>query len=307
MVEDKRRPDFIVIGSARCGTTSLWKWFLKHPEIFVPGDEKREWLKEPSFFCTDEGIKDFDEYLSLFNEAKPGQVKGEMTIYYMVDPVSPGLIYRYLGRDIKLFAVLRNPAERAFSLWKERLKEGFEWIDDFETALSVENRRFYDPDFRKKAPGYFWSYMYWRSGLYYEQISRYKKIFGDNFLKNNFRAFIFEELVSNPKKVLKEICNFLGVKYFDISLPHEEMSKVPAIPKLQVALRLIDDMIRRRPIRGKRFLRKAIDIMMKINIRFGENPKHHWAVDFLKDAYKTEVEKLSELLGVDFLSIWYQK
>jgi hypothetical protein len=47
-----------------------------------------------------------------------------------------------------------------------------------------------------------------------------------------------------------------------------------------------------------------LKFIMDLNILFGEKLEHHWLVDFLKFAFRKEIEKLSEFLKKDLLKIW---
>ncbi|NER32103.1 MAG: sulfotransferase domain-containing protein, partial [Symploca sp. SIO1C4] len=72
-----RLPDFLIIGAAKSGTTTLYKYLCRHPQICMSNP------KEPDFFAIDhiydQGI---DWYSSLFSEARLKQVCGEASTTY---------------------------------------------------------------------------------------------------------------------------------------------------------------------------------------------------------------------------------
>src|SRR5436309_13116756 len=90
-------PDFLVIGAAKSGTTSLYHYMGQHPDIFFPGD-----LKEPGYLCfaehmhrrIDNGLPDMwksavttrDAYLDLFDDAPETAKIGEATPEYLLLP-----------------------------------------------------------------------------------------------------------------------------------------------------------------------------------------------------------------------------
>jgi hypothetical protein len=94
-------PDFLIIGAGKSGTTSLDKYLKQHPEIFIPK------VKEPNFYGYENtkiqdlmkqpeewkhyqsSVTSFEDYLDLFRDAKPGQLKGETSNTYMYHAEAP--------------------------------------------------------------------------------------------------------------------------------------------------------------------------------------------------------------------------
>ena len=112
-------PDFIIIGAAKSGTTSLYKYLCRHPQIFMCTP------KEPDFFSIDANyFKGIDWYYSLFNEASPTQVCGEASTTYSrwhQHPKAAERIYQSLGQ-VKLIYIMRHPVDRAYSFYVHRFK-----------------------------------------------------------------------------------------------------------------------------------------------------------------------------------------
>src|SRR5436305_6457337 len=87
-----RLPDFFIVGHAKSGTTALYEMLRSHPQIFMP-EYKGGAGKEPWYFSRDNpnpqrsGERDItftgrtamsqEEYLALFEGARPGQLRGE--------------------------------------------------------------------------------------------------------------------------------------------------------------------------------------------------------------------------------------
>src|SRR5690348_11613531 len=117
---EPRKPDFIIIGVPKAGTTSLADWLSQHPQIFFPR------IKEPGFFSyagqsynpLHRSLPSYAtlwaEYLKLFENAGPGEKIGEATTNYFHFYQAPGLM-RALLPDVKLVVVLRNPVDRIYS------------------------------------------------------------------------------------------------------------------------------------------------------------------------------------------------
>jgi len=193
-------PNFLIVGSAKAGTTSLYHWLRYHPEVFMP--EK----KEPSYFVDGYGMSDLDAYLLLFAPGRGKKAIGEASTAYLASPESPQLISKQLGK-VKTLILLRNPVERAFSLYCWMVMVGCEWLPTFEEAVKAEEKRCSDQFFRWHNPEYFWDYMYFRSGLYFEQVKRYTDTFGRDLVE----IYLFDELKNDPGKLYGKVCNFLGI------------------------------------------------------------------------------------------------
>jgi hypothetical protein len=102
--------DFLIIGAAKAGTTSLFRYLDAHPQIHMPGE------KELNFFSSDERFsRGVDWYLSQWNDAKEGSVLwGEASPQYMQSPSPAGRIAAAFPQA-RLIALVRNPIERAYS------------------------------------------------------------------------------------------------------------------------------------------------------------------------------------------------
>jgi hypothetical protein len=197
------QPNFFIVGAAKSGTTSLWMYLKQHPEVYMPQAIEH---KEPAFFCDIYGYKDFDTYLSLFTEAKDKKAIGEASHAYLTSPESAAWIQKFYPHA-KIIIILRNPVERAYSLYNWMIGAGYEWIYPFEKALIVEEERLKDSYFKHHNPEYFYNYLYFNSGLYASQIERYFQLFSGEQIK----VLLFEDLKNNPVTTTQNIYNFLEV------------------------------------------------------------------------------------------------
>lgn len=193
-------PNFFIAGAAKAGTTSLWMYLKQHPEIFMPVD------KEPSFFCDIYGYNNYNQYLQLFKDAAKYKAIGEASHAYLTSPESASWIHREIPYA-KIIIVLRNPVERAYSLYRWMVNHGYEWIYPFEKALDAESERKSDLSFRRRNPQYFYNYMYFESGLYFEQISRYYK----EFPSEQIKVILLDDLKQKPIETTQSIYTFLNV------------------------------------------------------------------------------------------------
>ena len=143
-------------------------------------------------------IADLDAYHTLFDGVENEVAIGEASHSYLYRPEAPRRIRDY-EPGMKLIAVLRNPAERAFSNHAQMVRNGREQTIDFALALEKEGARVRDnwwPEFH-----------YVRVGLYHDQLKRYF----DLFERDQIKVYLYEELSSDPAGMMADVFRFLGV------------------------------------------------------------------------------------------------
>jgi hypothetical protein len=221
-------PNFLIIGATKSGTTTLYQWLTQHPDIYMSK------LKEPHFFAYENHQFDFRgprdqeiagrifvnnlvSYQDLFRGVSNEKAVGEASAMYISSTAASENIKTYIP-EVKLIAVLRHPAERAYSSFLHLRRDGREPCKNFSEALLLEEERIRD----NWMP--LWHYK--RLGFYYEQLKHY---FG-SFSQDQLKVYLYEDIKNFPEKTLKEILGFLDVNpnfIPDISLKYN----VSGMPK----------------------------------------------------------------------------
>ena len=236
-------PNFFIVGAARSGTTSLWCYLKQNPQVFMPSDELN---KEPAYFSDKNQRISTNAFLNLFKDADPKhKLVGEASTAYLTDHKA-AIRIKDFNPNAKIIIILRNPAERAYSLYNWMVQEGYEYVISFEKALEVEKRRVNKiiPNFWE--PQYYWNYMYYHSGLYYGQVKKYLDSFGENTL-----ILKFEDFQNQPNDNFKKVCNFLGICPIEPKLNAQNLSRSVYSPQIQFVIRkLNNNYIRIRKIFG---------------------------------------------------------
>ena len=196
-----RRPDFLIIGAARSGTTWLYECLKRHPDVYMARSKK----PEPSFFLKDaEYEQGFDYYCQrYFSDALKSQVVGEASTSYLYQPWVPERIHKHLP-DVKLIAVLRDPVDRAFSNFKASMENGFENLS-FSDAVRYESERLSNPASRVEeeiAP-----FAYIDRGRYHSQLNRYLRFFP----RHQICVLFFEDILQRPNDLRNRVDDFLGI------------------------------------------------------------------------------------------------
>lgn len=211
-------PDFLIVGTKRGGTTSMWNYLLAHPGVLpmFPGAKN---LKSPHFFYWhyDRGVNWYRSHFasapvrSIAERRLGGPVRtGEASPNYLYDPRVPARV-RELMPETKIIVMLRDPVERAYSHYKERVRAGVEHLS-LEDALDAEPDRLAGEAERMDADRTYYSrpydyYAYRDRGVYEPQVRRWLASFPPESL-----LFIrSEDFYADPAAVYGEVTNFLGL------------------------------------------------------------------------------------------------
>lgn len=203
-------PNFLIIGAAKSGTTSLYHYAKQHPQIYMSP------VKEPKFFALEgkdldfrgpgdleriEGgswITTFEAYSGLFRGITDETAVGEASTLYLYDPKAASRIRHYVPH-VKLIVILRDPAERAFSNFLYMTRVGSEPLTDFAEALRDEETRIRN--------NWMPTWHYKQRGFYYGQLRRYF----DEFPSRQIKVYLFEDFIADPGSVLQDLFEFLAV------------------------------------------------------------------------------------------------
>ena len=204
------RPNFIVAGAARSGTTALAYALGGHPEVFVTEPKEMHFLayatESPVFSGPGDSetmarslITDPDEYAALFDGSEGFAARGEGSVSSLYRP-SKALdsMAKYADPEAKAVVMLREPAARAHSSYLYLRSRGFEDLDTFEEALGAEEMR--------AELGY--HHMWHLRGMsrYGQQLPFFAEALGDRLL-----ILIQEEYVADQQGTLARVCEFLDV------------------------------------------------------------------------------------------------
>jgi hypothetical protein len=245
-------PGFLIIGAQRSGTTSMFHYLSKHPDIFMPP------CKEVHYFDLnyDKGI---DWYKNFFvSNLHEEKLVGEASPYYIFHPLVAQRVARYLPW-VKIIVLLRNPVDRAFSHYKHSRKLNLEYIESFEEAIMRESERIDNEKMKiifKQVDDSesFRNFSYLNRGLYYQQITKWLQFFP-------LKQFCFiksEEFFSNTTEVCVKVCQFLGVVEFVVSKfePQNVGTKATISPHLKSKMKSYfeDDLQSLSQLLGEKFV-----------------------------------------------------
>lgn len=317
MAKKNKLPNFIIVGAAKAGTTSLNFYLDQHPDVFMCP------IKEPHFFSTDIAldkfsaeyqirrkrnnidiekylsgpmtekkwdiyIRSWDQYRRLFKNVSNEKAIGEISNSYLYSTAAAKNIYDTLPHA-KIIIMLRNPIERAFSQYAMRFRDGH-------TGKSF--REELEADIRKKQKGWHISDLYLELGLYTKQVQRYLRVFP----KRQIKMFIFDDFRKQPAKVMQELLEFLGV---DSSIKLDFSQKFNKSTKPRFVR--LNHLITKYGLKKKAFRLIPKAYKEKVKALFftdkGVPTLSDEDRDFLREYYRQEICDLSKLLKRD-LNVW---
>ena len=230
-------PDFIIIGSMKCGTTSLYYDICEHPCASAAAYD------EIGFFDSNFELG-LNWYRSLFPTVihkkivklrKKYFITGEDTPFYFWNPVAAKRIQKLLP-NIKLITILRNPIDRAYSEYQELVSRESN-PPSFETVIKNEiNTRKKDTSLitEENFEAFNQKNSYLLKGVYIEQL----KIWAGLFPKEQIFTLSTENLNSDPTAVLESVFHYLNLPDHKIKNPqHRKQRKyVPMNPQTRKLL-----------------------------------------------------------------------
>ena len=192
-------PNFLIVGAAKSGTTSLYRYLNQHSKIFLPS------YKEPHFFVNkkvagkiNNYIDNLDAYLKLFENAENYKHRGEASVFYLYYyDEAIKYILKTLGKKTKIIILLRNPIDRAYSAYKQVTSGIPDLMIDFESAIKNDYTKSPDitPMFHLK-----------EMGLYSDSVKAYMNSFDDVYVS------LFDDFINQTEVEISNIIDFLGIE-----------------------------------------------------------------------------------------------
>ncbi len=220
------KPNFLIIGAQKSGTSSLRKFMEHNPiQFFTPRRELHFWNRDREYRDGD-GVND---YYRNFDEAAPNQMVGEKSPSYLPSKTAAERIAIHLPQ-VKIVAVLRDPADRAYSAYLHGRRIGAipqgrtfsQAIRDYQNNQGVPYGDVVS------------------QGFYFESLERYYK----NFDAKQIRIISFSQLTKNPQMILPELMRFLMPAEFDLKsleidyeLPRVNVARFSRFPQLVSRIR----------------------------------------------------------------------
>jgi hypothetical protein len=221
------KPSFLILGAQKAGTTALFAYLCEHPAVvgstrkelgFFTPEAFVDWPEHPhhDVLCANEWERPlgsrrkrawYESHYPLPHRMR-GKLAFEATPEYLYVPAAAERIHAYRP-DMKVIALLREPAERAFAAWtmysnfgsyRARVYAPRREQRPFAEAVEHELDQL-EQGHAPLEPGYV------RRGLYAEQLERFLERFGPD------QVLILDSarLSRETSEVVNQVCAFLGL------------------------------------------------------------------------------------------------
>ncbi|MEM0947195.1 MAG: sulfotransferase domain-containing protein [Pseudomonadota bacterium] len=199
-----------LIGVPKGGTTSVAKWLDQHSQIITSTPKEPGHFREVRPFTIvnahtgmrrerpkDGPMLDFGAYMRLWDGVPDHHWRLDASTDYLSDPASPNKISEFAQTNtVKVFCVVRDPVERAWSEYRHTRRDGFEPLD-FRASLDAEPERI--------EAGYTPLFHHIRRSTYHADLKSWRARFGSDLLIVDYAD------LGDPARLEERICAHLGL------------------------------------------------------------------------------------------------
>ena len=248
LLDGRTRPEFMLVGGMKCGSTSFARYLSAHPQVRLRGPKEPHywsWHRFPARY------QDFFVNESPLLEPGPAQyISGEFSTSSLIYPLAPRRVQASLPK-LKIFVLLRNPVDRAYSHFAMSKRAGRERecsfddivrreMDEVPELLAAHERAYLNADGDSKScyskmdgspigvakhtrdwpqrklraevdlrDFYFQSYVF--RSIYHDQLYRWLRLFP----RQQMMIVQSERFFENAAATMNDTAEFLGLEPFD--------------------------------------------------------------------------------------------
>jgi hypothetical protein len=299
-----RLPDFVIGGTEKAGTTSVFDWLCRHPEVGASTRKETDFFREG---YTGDPAVDVERYGAYFAHADPAaRVRVEASPGYLGEAAIVAPRMQALLPDAKLLFILRDPIDRLQSSYHFH-RGHLNLPEDLGFDEYVRRCLAYEDGTPPEALGLdAWYLKVLRFGRYADGLDVFRRHFAPGQIKVTF----FEELCADERGFMQSLSGFLGIDadYWD----HFEFrpSNVTFSARLRGLHRLAvrtnafaEPLMRRYPAIKQSLVRvyKALN-----QEREGYDPMPERTRRLLAEYYAPAVRRLEEQLGRPVPATWHR-
>ncbi len=206
----RQLPDFVILGTQRGSTTSLYRWLSSHPDV-APA------LKKEVHYFDDHYQHGFRWYRAHFPLRRRGRTTGEASPYMLFHPLAPKRAAAALPASTKFIVLLREPVDRAVSHYWYWQKLGLYETETFARAIELEPARMAAVEeqvLRGERSVDHVAYSYLSRGVYEPQLRRWFDAVG----RDRILVLESEQLNTDPH-CSEQVLDWIGLRRWDEPFP----------------------------------------------------------------------------------------
>lgn len=288
------KPNFLVIGTPKSGTTSLYYYLEQHPDVYLPDKKELHYYSYPYIKDNSNGIGDKivlaslcsnrKDYENNYKGVRDEKAVGEISPSYLFYSDVAARIKDELG-IVKIIVILRNPIEKAYSQYIHLVRDQREHLSFYDALLAESERR-------GNKWGDFWLYAF--SSLYSEKLKVYQSVFG----VSNVKVILFEDFTNNTDATLEDIFRFLGVNK-EFKCNTEKIYNKGGIAKSKIIAKFFSEPNLIRTIAKQmipKLVRRNIRLFI-LNLNIKKSPEiDSKSMAYLVDYFQHDVTELEKIL-----------
>lgn len=304
-----RPPDVFLIGVPRAATTSLYHGLRQHPRIYGSDD------KETCHTCVDVDpgerrvatlwLYDASDYLRLFVNAQSDQLILEGCTYNVYSAAAPGRV-RELNPSARFLIQLRDPVEQMYSNHALKVIMRDTPADDLQAAIALQDIARHGRPAWSEPPSTMADYDLRDKAIVSFGLTRFLAAFG----RDRIHVTLFEDFARDRSAVFRSAFDFLGIEptfepSVDVMVPNR-VARWGALNRAMGSSGVISTAKRVVPRRLHSGTRRAVSKAFRMNRRVvTRQPLDMELRDRLRTDFKPEVDRLSELVGLDLAHRWW--
>lgn len=277
--------DIAIVGVQKAGTTSLLRWLGQHPAI------QAQKSMELAYFIDRKALEPQQLAKVLLDEFPDTGNPDRLHLLKHVGLFENEQALRLLREhnpDVRLIAVLRHPADRAWSAFWYGRSRGYETETDFEKAAFERTDRHFDSPFLRRSTDYL------GRGFYEKNITALLRHFpGEQLL-----LLTFEELKSSPPQVYDKVLEWLSLPSHPIALRTENSTRLPRFSWLSRLVYLAKPLKSFLPSSLHKILKARLKKVNKSEKTLPEMPAS--IRTRLNELYREANDQLYEQYGIDY-------
>jgi hypothetical protein len=302
-MDDQRLANFIIGGTEKAGTTSVFMYLSQHPEVCAASRKETDFFRDHYSGDADQDRATYATYFQrcssrvpVVMEASPGYLGEADTVVERMRTMLP---------ELKLLFILRDPRARLYSSYNFH-KSKLNIPEDLSFSDFVAMCRAYDQGKADASDGSLddWQLKTLRFGCYADSLEKYYAAFP----KEQIKVMFFESLNAEPREFMRELGSFLNIdddfwNSFEFSKTNVTFSgRIKFLHRIAMALNTYSEPFLRRHPQLKASL---VDFYKRINqAREGYDPMPPDVIAQLDEYYSPSNASLSRMLNRPLPEAW---